>query len=62
MEHLCLESGICLSRDSMYMINERILGDSEVLYTILSQSKEKYLSRYELRRHSYDLDRIAERV
>ena len=44
------------------MSDERILGDSEFVDAVLSQATERYERRYELRRHGYDLDRIAERV
>lgn len=44
------------------MSDERILGDSAFVDAVLSQATEKYERRYELRRHGYDLDRIAERV
>ena len=44
------------------MSDERILGDSEFVDAVLSQATERYKRRYELKRHGYDLDRIAERV
>lgn len=44
------------------MSDERVLGDSAFVDAVLSQATEKYERRYELRRHGYDLDRIAERV
>jgi len=44
------------------MSDERILGDSEFVDEVLSQATERYERRYELKRHGYDLDRIAERV
>ena len=44
------------------MSDERILGDSEFVDAVLSQATERYERRYELKRHGYDLDRIAERV
>ena len=44
------------------MSDERILGDSECVDSVLSQAEEKYERHYELKRQGYDLDRIAERV
>ena len=44
------------------MSDERILGDSEFVDAVFSQATERYKRRYELKRHDYDLDRIAERV
>ena len=44
------------------MSDERILGDSEFVDSVLSQANERYERRYELKRRGYDLDRIAERV
>ena len=44
------------------MSDERILGDSEFVESVLSQAGEKYERHYELKRLGYDLDRIAERV
>ncbi len=44
------------------MSDERILGDSEFVESVLSQAAEKYDRHYELRRRGYDLNRIAERA
>lgn len=44
------------------MSDERILGDSEFVDTVLSQANETYERRYELKGQGYDLQRIAERV
>jgi putative transposase len=44
------------------MSDERILGDSDFVDSVLSQSEEHYERRHRLRRQGYDLDRIAERV
>ena len=44
------------------MSDERILGDSEFVDSVLSEAEEKYERHYELKRQGYDLDRIAERV
>lgn len=44
------------------MSDERILGNSEFVDAVLSQATERYERGYELRRHGYDLDRIAEKV
>ncbi len=44
------------------MSDERILGDSEFVKSVLSQAEEKYERHYELKRRGYDLDRITERV
>jgi len=42
--------------------DERILGDSEFVDSILTQAQEKITHQSELRRRGYDLDRVAERV
>ena len=44
------------------MSDDRILGDSEFVESVLSQAEEKYERHYALKRRGYDLDRIAERV
>ena len=44
------------------MSDERILGDSEFVDSVISQSGEHYERRHKLRRQGYDLDRIAHRV
>jgi hypothetical protein len=44
------------------MSDERILGDSGFVDSVLSQAKEGYERRYELKRLGYDLDGIAKRV
>lgn len=44
------------------MSDERILGDSDFVDTVLSQADERYERRYELKRRGYDLARIAKRV
>lgn len=44
------------------MSDERILGDSEFVDSVLSQANEEYERPYELKRHGYDLERIAGRV
>ena len=44
------------------MSDERILGDSEFVGSVLSQAHEVYERRYELERQGYDVDRIAKRV
>jgi putative transposase len=44
------------------MSDERVLGESEFVHSVLSQANERYERRYELKRRGYDLDRIAERV
>ena len=44
------------------MSDERILGDSDFVDSVISQSKEDYERKHKLRRRGYDLDRIAERV
>jgi len=44
------------------MSDERILGDSDFVDSIISQSEEHYERRHSLRRQGYDLDRIAARV
>ncbi len=44
------------------MSDERILGDSEFVESVLSRAAEKYDRHYELRRRGYDLNRIAGRI
>ena len=44
------------------MSDERILGDSDFVESVLSQAEEKFERHYELKGRGYDLDRIAERV
>ena len=44
------------------MSDERILGDSEFVESVLSQAEEAYERSYALKRRGYDLERIAERV
>jgi putative transposase len=51
-----------LKRGVHIMSDERILGDSDFVDSIISQSDEHYERRYKLRRQGYDLDRIALRV
>jgi putative transposase len=51
-----LKSGVHIMSD------ERILGDSDFVDSVISQSDEHYERRHRLKRRGYDLDRIAERV
>ncbi len=44
------------------MSDERILGDSDFVDSVISQSEEHYERRHRLKRQGYDLDRVAERV
>jgi len=44
------------------MSDERILGDSEFVESVLAQANEEYERRYELKLRGFDLERIAERV
>jgi putative transposase len=44
------------------MSDERILGDSDFVDSIIIQSEEHYDRRHRLKRQGYNLDRIAERV
>lgn len=44
------------------MSDERILGDSDFVDSIITQSEEHYDRRHRLKRQGYDLDRIAQRV
>ena len=44
------------------MSDERILGDSDFVDSVISQSEEQYERRYELKRQGFDLERIADRV
>ena len=51
-----LEAGIHVMSD------ERILGDTDFVDSVISQSAEAFERRTKLRRQGYDLDRIAEKV
>ena len=42
--------------------DERVLGDSEFVESVLRQTEEECERKYELKRRGYDLERIAERV
>jgi hypothetical protein len=44
------------------MSDERILGDSEFVDSVLGQANEGYERSYELKRRGYGLERIAKRV
>ena len=44
------------------MSDERILGDSDFVDSVISQSEKQYERRYELKRQGFDLERIAYRV
>jgi putative transposase len=44
------------------MSDERILGDSDFVDSVISRSREHYERRHKLRRQGYNLVRIAERV
>lgn len=44
------------------MSDERILGDSDFVDLIISQSEEQFERRHKLKRQGFDLDRTAERV
>lgn len=44
------------------MSDERILGESEFVDSVLSQANETYERRYELKARGYNLNRIAKRV
>jgi hypothetical protein len=44
------------------MSDERILGDSHFVDSILSRPSEDYERRNELRRRGYDLERVDRRV
>jgi putative transposase len=44
------------------MSDERILGDSDFVESVLSSANEQYEHQYELKRRGYDINRIAERV
>jgi len=44
------------------MSDERILGESEFVDSVLSQANERYERRYELKSRGYNLNRIAKRV
>ncbi len=44
------------------MSDERILGESEFVDSVLSQANERYERRYELKARGYNLNRIAKRV
>jgi hypothetical protein len=42
--------------------DERILGDSDLVDSVLAQAEEHYTRECELRKQGYDLEKIAERV
>ena len=44
------------------MSDERILGDSDFVDSVISRSEEQYEGKHQLKRQGYDLDRIASRV
>jgi putative transposase len=44
------------------MSDERILGDSEFVDSVISQSGERYELRHLLKQQGYDLDRVTQRV
>jgi putative transposase len=44
------------------MSDERILGDSDFVDSMISQSEEKYERKHMLKQQGYNLERIAERV
>jgi hypothetical protein len=44
------------------MSDERILGDSDFIDSVLSHAGERYERRYELKRCGYDLNRVVKRV
>jgi putative transposase len=56
------EAREALKGSAHVMSDERILGDSDFVDSVISQSEEHYERRHNLRRQGYDLDRIAERV
>ncbi|MBW2064632.1 MAG: transposase [Deltaproteobacteria bacterium] len=51
-----LKSGIHLKSD------ERILGDSDFVQSVLEQEDEQFERRYRLKTQGYDFDRVVERV
>jgi len=53
-----VKRGSLRGRDHV-MSDERILGDSDFVDSIISQSGEHYERRYELKRQGFDLDCIA---
>jgi putative transposase len=58
-----IEAGEVLKSGIHIMSDERILGDSDFVDSIISQSNEEhYERRHRLKRLGYNLDRIAERV
>jgi hypothetical protein len=42
--------------------DERILGESDFVESVLSEAAEKFERRYEIKRHGYNLDKVAERA
>jgi len=44
------------------MSDERILGDSDFVDSVISQADEQFERRHKLKREGFDLHRIAERV
>ena len=57
-----VEAKDVLKTGTHIMSDERILGDSDFVDSIISQSEEHYERRHRLKLQGYDLDRIAERV
>lgn len=49
-------------RGSFIRGDERILGDSDFVEEILSESKEAFERKYAIKRQGYDLDKVAQRA
>ena len=57
-----VEAKEVLKGSSHIMSDERILGDSDFVEIIISQSEDEYERKYRLKRKGFDLDKIADRV
>ncbi len=42
--------------------DERILGESDFVESVLSEAAERFERRYDIKRHGYNLDKVAERA
>ena len=59
----CSEVKSLRSKGQAHMMSdERILGGSEFVDSLLSQANERYERGYELKARGYDLNQIAKRV
>ena len=49
-------------RQEHFKSDERILGESDFVSAVLSEAKESFERKYELKRQGYDLEKVAARV